>query len=600
MSNSSYYRNLNKSQLGGVIFGCNNATIHECLSKQLFGLPGPHYCYVKNIDPGLPLFLFNYTDKKLHGIFEAASLGQMNIDPYGWTADGSQRCPYPAQVLIRVRLNCHPLSEERFKPIIQDNYFNRHQFWFELDHAQTSKLQALFSSSIDASGSSIPTNRVKLRPVYKPVSSPGRRAEGSENNARYQSDPRSPLERNVLEKDHVDLMHNQLQKLDLHKDSTKEQSSSEENNDESPCTSSNCQSIIAQLVQGMEELKAFKNEQSMKMFFLEETLFKAEEQIRQLKDRCALLESQSSLPLEVSKDTNSDTEISDDQVFDPTKSIFLVGGYDGESWLSALDLYSPSRDASKSLKTMSTVRSYTSIVRLNDEFYVLGGGEGNVWYDSVESYNPATDEWTLRPSLTGKKGSLGSATLDGKIYAVGGGNGSECFSEVEMLDLDIGRWIPTRSMLQKRFALAAVEYNGVLYATGGFDGSDYLRSAERFDPREHSWAKIASMNTSRGCHSLVVLNEKLYALGGFDGDGMVSSTEIYDPRMERWMNGEEMKQSRGYSAAAVVEDCIYVIGGVKSGDNILDTVESFKEGETWQETVSKSIGKRCFFSAFVL
>lgn len=54
---------------------------------------------MNNIDPGLPLFLFNYSDRKLHGIFESASSGRMNINPYGWTADGSGRTLYPAQVL---------------------------------------------------------------------------------------------------------------------------------------------------------------------------------------------------------------------------------------------------------------------------------------------------------------------------------------------------------------------------------------------------------------------------------------------------------------------------------------------------------------------
>lgn len=94
-----YARNLKKSQLGGVIFVCTNNTIRECLSKQLFGLPGQHFSYVKNIDPGLPLFLFNYSDRKLYGIYEAASSGQMNINPYGWTSDGAQRTLYPSQVL---------------------------------------------------------------------------------------------------------------------------------------------------------------------------------------------------------------------------------------------------------------------------------------------------------------------------------------------------------------------------------------------------------------------------------------------------------------------------------------------------------------------
>lgn len=55
---------------------------------------------MKNIRPGMPLFLFNYSDRKLHGIFEAVSTGQMNIDPYAWTGDGAASTPYPAQVEI--------------------------------------------------------------------------------------------------------------------------------------------------------------------------------------------------------------------------------------------------------------------------------------------------------------------------------------------------------------------------------------------------------------------------------------------------------------------------------------------------------------------
>ena len=66
------------------------------------GLPAQHFSYVKNIDPGLPLFLFNYSDRKIHGIFEAVSKGQMYIDPYAWTADCSERTQYPAQVLFAI------------------------------------------------------------------------------------------------------------------------------------------------------------------------------------------------------------------------------------------------------------------------------------------------------------------------------------------------------------------------------------------------------------------------------------------------------------------------------------------------------------------
>ncbi|KAK4345645.1 hypothetical protein RND71_035821 [Anisodus tanguticus] len=307
------FRYLTKKQLGGVIFGCKDNTMNECILKQLFGLPAPHFSYLKNIDPGLPLFLFNYSNRELHGIFEAASSGEMHINPYAWTSDGSAD------------------AEEEIKPM------------------------------------------------------------------------------------------------------------------------------------------------------------------------------------------------------DP-ESIFLVGGYDGVSWLSTLESYSPSNVVLKSLKAMNSVRSYASVAKLYGELYVFRGRTGRLWYDTVESYSPADNEWTLRSSLHTKKGTLASATLKDKFFAIDSGNGIDCFSEVDYY---------------KRFSLAAAELNGALYAVGGYDVSNYLATAERFDPREHSWTKIKSMSSSRGCHALAVLDGKLYAIGGYDGSTMVPSTEIYDPVLEHGWLGSQWSTREG-------------------------------------------------------
>ncbi|CAA3033397.1 Hypothetical predicted protein [Olea europaea subsp. europaea] len=141
-------RNLRNHELGAVVFGCKHHTMDECLSKKLFGLPARHFSYVKNVSTGLPLFLFNYSDRTLHGIFEAAGPGQMNIDPYAWIAnEGTERTAYPAQVRVSVRRKCQPLFEDKFGPVIGQNYYERRLFWFELDKGQTRKLIELFSSS---------------------------------------------------------------------------------------------------------------------------------------------------------------------------------------------------------------------------------------------------------------------------------------------------------------------------------------------------------------------------------------------------------------------------------------------------------------------
>lgn len=71
-----------------------------------------------------------------------------------------------------------------------------------------------------------------------------------------------------------------------------------------------------------------------------------------------------------------------DSCLDPCESIFLIGGYDGASHLSTLELYDPSRDMIKSLRPMRSVRAYASVAWLNSQLYVFGGGNGCVWYNT--------------------------------------------------------------------------------------------------------------------------------------------------------------------------------------------------------------------------
>lgn len=647
-------RDLGKNQLGGVIFGTKKTTFNECLSRQLFGLPSQHLMYVKKIDPGLPLFLFNYTDRTLHGIFEAASSGQMNIDPYAWTSDGSQRTPYPAQVQIRVKLQCRALTENQFKPIIIDNYYSQNHFWFELDHAQTNRLLSLLSSQPHSAPRTTLTPHSKTkqtaflpseneRACYMPLEVGGGHSSHANAAKKLPSKIKDANTSNAVinEKEVLCMKLKELAlkskpmgpSSDRHEkdtpkvkdiwpklvgqpsadcedesavnDATVEPSSSSSNKKkEDGPNSSEDHSVITQLIKNVEDLMASKAAQNDKINLLEQkiasmeqNLAEAEVEIMNLKGLCKMLKTS------VGHQEFDDIEVREtslDGLADESESILLVGGYDGMSWLSSLDCYSPSQILTKSLEPMNTERCYAAVSKLDGELFVFGGGTHGQWFDTVESYDPVANQWKTCPPLNRKNGSLAGATVNDKIYAVGGGNGVDCYSAVEMLDFDIGAWIPTRSMLQKRFALAAAELNGALYAVGGYDGKCYSRTAERFDPREHSWKKIQSMNTMRGCPSMVVLNEKLFVLGGYDGNAMVSSVEIYDPRRGSWTIGEPMNHPRGFSAAAVVNDRVYVFGGLKSGEEINETVECYKECRGWELANANAACQRCFFSAIAL
>lgn len=81
----------------GAIFMSNRSTMEECFERKLFGLPASQTDFVRGVKVGMILFLFEYEKRKLHGVFEATSDGEMNIVPHAYSSSGRQ---FPAQVMI--------------------------------------------------------------------------------------------------------------------------------------------------------------------------------------------------------------------------------------------------------------------------------------------------------------------------------------------------------------------------------------------------------------------------------------------------------------------------------------------------------------------
>jgi hypothetical protein len=64
-------------------------------------------------------------------------------------------------------------------------------------------------------------------------------------------------------------------------------------------------------------------------------------------------------------------------------SIFLIGGYNGVTWLSSLDSFSPEKDTMVGLTPMSFARSYASAAALDGHIFAFGGGGGkSSWYNT--------------------------------------------------------------------------------------------------------------------------------------------------------------------------------------------------------------------------
>ncbi|VAI36057.1 unnamed protein product [Triticum turgidum subsp. durum] len=129
------------TDMAGAIFMSNSETRDHCFNTGVFGLPPEYGPFVANVKQGMPLFLFDYTFRKLYGVFEAASDGGMDISRTAFRSTGRR---YPAQVCFNIVWKCRPLTEDEFFPAIEENYYISKKFYFDLSYQQVVQLYGLF------------------------------------------------------------------------------------------------------------------------------------------------------------------------------------------------------------------------------------------------------------------------------------------------------------------------------------------------------------------------------------------------------------------------------------------------------------------------
>eukprot|EP00850_Spirogloea_muscicola_P006828 SM000033S12349 [mRNA] locus=s33:280481:289861:+ [translate_table: standard] len=159
--------------LGGHIFVSKSESMEQDVQRSIFGLPHRFLESVRRIQPGMPLFLYNYTTRNLHGVFEATSEGGFNLDPHAWDAPdkvdlvyGRAVSRYPSQVRFKVREERGRVNEQVFRPLLY--HYEGHKFRLELSRIETEGLLNLFNRAGEADGD------------WEPVRSRGNKAARSQ------------------------------------------------------------------------------------------------------------------------------------------------------------------------------------------------------------------------------------------------------------------------------------------------------------------------------------------------------------------------------------------------------------------------------------
>lgn len=140
----------------GIIFGCTDATYDECFELGMVGLPRKYLPLVESIVQGHTLiFLFNFSDRQLHGLYTATSIGMENMNQAAWKnfppapktgrtdevtglerleSEDKDGSPFPAQCSFAILEEFAPVPEAEFKHVLE--YTERQRFKFKLSRWQ--------------------------------------------------------------------------------------------------------------------------------------------------------------------------------------------------------------------------------------------------------------------------------------------------------------------------------------------------------------------------------------------------------------------------------------------------------------------------------
>ncbi|CAI8612866.1 unnamed protein product [Vicia faba] len=621
---SVFGRNLTKDQLGGVIFGCKNATIKECLTKQLFGLPAAHFSYVKHIQPGLPLFLFNYTDRMLHGVFEAAGNGRMNIDRYGWTGDGKEMTQFPAQVQIRVQLHCRPLSEDKFRHAIADNYYHHNHFWFELDHGQTTQLIALLQPLAIAPADYVPHNMNQVTvPRSLPCQDPSWKAKtfkmpDSEFEQYHSS--RSSMISGSNESDLLDECFQPLDTLSV---------------DKVEVTQNETDTVWMKL----KEISVAHPNQSLSWEdnvndapYANENWSEGKHSDEQEENPSSPLEKEEnpSSPSEKAYNTCSSFE-KEETTGSPLKHQYNIAqlvqkikeltdfkktqveknNYLEQKLIKAemeiqllKDRFMPLESTRDTPPTHvdETVINPSAELHLDakDSFFLIGGSDGESSLAAMDMYCTSQNVIKSFKPMNHLRSYASAVELNGEIYVIGGGNDRDWFDTVESYNPIYDNWTLCPSLNQKKGSLSGAALDGKIFAVGGGNGVECFSDVEMLDLDVGRWIPTRSMLNKRFALAAVELNGVIYATGGFDGNYYLNSAERFDPREHSWSKIANMNTRRGCHSIVALNEKLYVLSGF-DGETMVPSVEVFDPRlGTWMMEETTMNHSRGYFAAAVV
>ncbi|WCJ19964.1 DCD (Development and Cell Death) domain protein [Euphorbia peplus] len=654
-------RNLAANDLAAVIFGCTHTTMKECFANKLFGLPNNHILYVRNIKPGLPLFLFNYSDRKLHGIFESVCTGRSNINPEAWTEDGSD-CPFPAQVKFQIRAHCQPLLEDQFGPIINQNYYSPRLFWFELDKDQANGLIALFSSSpmtlkeINYQKALFGSNVRGKQHLELQIHDKIRKQHNEIGHVNTSSGiSYSSIVKNTVssvasvdsscptitigtsQKTWSALFNEEA----IHDSKTRAEKSSIPTSEwyDSIWDDPNSQMGPAEAVTGddsgnrgnvvvgdrTQDANDFGMPVDQNNWSWEEEnepeevhnngddSSKGEEHLysEELDGDYSLYSSVANMvlvessPEEAAKVNSRATIVQSPEFYAVvSKLVTEVQELKDSQSMQSQKLSLLEQELIASRQQIQQLKESYKMLKSNnlyfeESIFIAGGFDGSAWFSSLDSYSPFEDVKKPLAPMSSLRAHATAVNLNGELYVLGGMQGNFLYDQVESYNPSSNKWVSHPPLIQKKGHMGGVSLGNKIYSIGGGNELQHYAEVEMLDVNAERWILVRSMLEKRYAPAAAELGGAIYAVGGYNAKGLLDTVERFDPREPSWNQLPRMNERRGFHSLAVLNDKLYALGGF-DGQNMLSSVEIFDPRlGSWMIGESMA-NRRGYFGAFVM
>jgi hypothetical protein len=219
-------------------------------------------------------------------------------------------------------------------------------------------------------------------------------------------------------------------------------------------------------------------------------------------------------------------------------------------------------------------------VVFDDHIYLIGGNDGESVISSVEMYNPVQNTWQKVHNLHRAREVLAGAVLNDRIYAIGGQQDVHMLIDrIEWYDRSGDTWLEAAFNLPHPRAAHFYHATGdTFYMFGGYYyglmGTAYKAQPQ---PGGYDWIQLDNLSKKRAYGATAQTKYGIYLIGGETVSGKTAEVEVFKPESEEYGPCYPLSSPRsGMCAVTVRDSVVYSIGGFETSyDDPVATVEYY-------------------------